>query len=433
MKVTSEGAVITALSREEAARFKQRNGHGGCYAWRCDTTNEPVPVMGNYTFLASNVNELLRFRQSLHSIEGYTYLNPVCISGMGSKRRKLLYVQGGRLLDAWTLETVQRWEVLSERLEPSEYRVTLVDRKGNEVAIFEDEEGVWLKEGEHVEMLSAGERVHLPRFEGHPFAPWLRALHAELLVNITPFGPVPNLWVYPRPWYRDAAMVLMCLERTGNLHLVEPWVMGLRHVFDRNNGCEEPDNIGQVLYMVSLFGAKKHPIVERALKAIDKFRRGDHIVGLTDFAEHPVYQTKWLKFGLRALGLDDPFKIPKVTDPYSALFWMDFRDQHVPCDRFSPQTKRLYPYLAWAEAHFYDEPPPEPLGQVVSPLTWEAKASQAEYWRLEELANAGVISREDVTEQVARPHSWHAAEMFLLLYERGVSGTNRKAKGGEGQ
>lgn len=340
--------------------------------------------------------------------------------GMGSKRRKLVYAKGGRLLDAWTLEVLKKWQVESEWFEPSEYRVRIRDRSGKEIEIFEDEEGVWVKEGKHIEPLTRGERVNLPRFDDHPYAAWLRALHAEILVNITPFGPVPNLWVYPRPWYRDAAMMLMCLAQTGNLHLVEAWVMGLRKVFDYNNGCEEPDNIGQVLYMVSLFEAKEHPIISEAIKSVSKFRKGDYIVGLTDFAEHPVYQTKWLKFGLQSLGLDDPFKIPEVPDPYSAIFWIDFRDQHVPCERFSSQVKSLYPYLAWAEAHFYGEPPPEPLEQVVSPLTREAQASQAEYWRLKVLADTGIIAWDDVCHQIARPHSWHAAEMFLHLHEWGI-------------
>ena len=337
--------------------------------------------------------------------------------GMGSKRRKLVYARGGRLLDAWTLEVLKEWHVETEKFEPSEYRVSIYDRSGRKIEVFENEEGVWVKENEHIEPLTHGERVNLPRFDGHPYAGWLRALHGEILVNITPFGPVPNFWVYPRPWYRDAAMMLMCLAQTGNLHLVEAWVMGLHKVFDYNNDCEEPDNIGQVLYMVSLFGAKEHPIVAKAIKSVSEFRKGDYIVGLTDFVEHPVYQTKWLKFGLRALGLDDPFKIPDVPDSYSAIFWMEFKDQHVPCERFSSQDKSLYPYLAWAEAHFYGDPPPEPIEQIVSPLTWEAKAVKAEYWRLKELARAKVIPQDDAINQIARPHSWHASEMFLYLHD----------------
>jgi hypothetical protein len=42
-------------------------------------------------------------------------------------------------------------------------------------------------------------------------------------------------------------MMLICLELTGNLDLVEPWVMGLAKLWDRNNaGVPEADNLGQV-------------------------------------------------------------------------------------------------------------------------------------------------------------------------------------------
>ena len=250
-------------------------------------------------------------------------------------------------------------------------------------------------------------------------AHWLRALHAELLTNLMPFGPVPDLWAYPRPWYRDAAMMLMCLERTGNLCLVEPWVMGLHKVWDRNNfGNAEPDNLGQIMYMLSLFGARKHPLVEEVLKAVAACQKGDHIVGITDGREHPVYQAKWLKYGLKSLGMDDCYRIPEVPDTYSSLFWMDYRAEHARGERFGQRQLALYPYLNWAEAHFCNEPMPEPLGELQPPLTREANASQAEYWRLEPLADAGAIPAENVANRVGMPHTWHAAEMFLYLIER---------------
>ena len=224
-------------------------------------------------------------------------------------------------------------------------------------------------------------------------------MHAELLVNVMPWGPVPNLWVYPRPWYRDAAMMWLCFQRTGNETVMEPWIAGLRSPFDFNNAGEaEADNLGQVLFLA---GDRKHPVVEKALKAVKRFERGRHICGRSDFAEHPVYQTKWLKYGLRALGLDDPYEIPAVLDSYSALFWMDYRQHHVPGPRFGADAAAKYPYLTWAEAHFHNEPPPA-VDESRAPLTWEAEASQAEYWRV-----GG--------ERIARPHTWHAAEMFLYL------------------
>lgn len=339
--------------------------------------------------------------------------------GMGA-RRKMLYVEGGHLLDALTFEPIRVWEVADEVIDAPGYRVEIRARGDRTAAIIEDEEGVWLEEAGSRQSLTRGSRVCLPRFEGHPFGPWLRALHAEILVNIMPFGPVPNLWVYPRPWYRDAAMMLMCLSATGNLALVEPWVMGLHKVWDRNNaGDAEADNLGQVLFMVSLLGANRHPIIEKVLKAVPSYCRDGYIVGRTDYAEHPVYQTKWLKFGLKALGLDDPYRIPAVVDSYSSLFWMDYRGEHVPAPRFSAKTLALYPYLNWAEAHFYGEPPPEPLDTLHPPLTREGAGSEADYWRLGPLVDAGAVLPEQVSSRACTPHTWHAAEMFLYLLEMG--------------
>lgn len=333
---------------------------------------------------------------------------------MGPRRPKLLY-RDGLLRDVASGAVLRRWESHSERIEPHEHRVTLETDSGV-VRIHEDESGLRVSEdGNCQEYGTSG--VCLPRFKGHPHATWLRALHAEILVNLMPFGPVPNLHAYPRPWYRDSAMMLMVLEKTGNLGLVEPWIAGLHQVYDNNNAGEcEADNLGQLLYIVSLIdGGAKHPIVERVLKASRQYEVGGpkdrHLLGRTDFAERPVYQTKWMKFGLRALGLDDPYEIPAIEDKYSSLFWWDYKDQHIGERCFEGDVGVNYPYLTWAEAHFYGDAPPMHLLGAKTPLTWEAQASQAEYWRMREIAS------ELETERIAAPHTWHAAEAFLYLLE----------------
>lgn len=334
--------------------------------------------------------------------------SPFVLFGMGHRRK--LYYSAGVLRDACNAEVLRRWDVVSERIDPAEYRVELQTREGI-VRLIEDEEGVFVEEHGDSQPLTRAP-VRLPRFEPSPHAAILRALHQEILINIMPFGPVPNLWVYPRPWYRDAAMMLMCLARTGNLALVEPWVMGLTQVFDHNNaGHAEADNLGEALYMISLVSDRKHPLVDKVLKAIGQYRRGDHIVGLSDFAEHPVYQTKWLKYGLGALGMDDPHRVPHVYDSYGSLFWMDWREQHVDGPRFDAKTIDLYPYLGWAESHFHNAPPPATFDPTRYPLTWESKASQAQYWRLAQLRPG------DAQRQIATPHTWHAAEAFLYLIQ----------------
>jgi len=333
--------------------------------------------------------------------------------GMGP-RRKLLY-QGRRLADARTGEVLREWDVARELIVPDAYTVHVETRGGLAIAIVEDEEAVWLHEGARREALSSG-RVALPSFEDHRHARALRVLHQEMLVNLVDGAPVPNLFVYPKPWHRDAAMVCLCLERTGNLRLIRDWILALCDPFDRNNRdmrgpCEEPDNLGQCLVMASMVADASHPIVQTVLDAVSRFRRGDHLAGRTDFAEHPVYQTKWLKWGLQRLGLEDPFRIPEIHDAYSSLFWMAYRDAHVSGPRFGAEARAKYPYLGWAEDHFYGDRPATPLSDRPYPLTWEAQASQADY------APMAVVSNAYVERRLAAPHSWHAAEMFLYLLE----------------
>lgn len=329
--------------------------------------------------------------------------------GMGH-RRKLFY-RNGTLCDAYQGERVAHWQVESEIFAPGEYRVTLQTR-GGPVVIEEDEEAVWLCERGDRRCLSRCP-VRLPRFDGHPRAALLRALHAELLVNVMPWGPVPNLWVYPRPWYRDAVMMAMAFAITGNVGLLVPWIAGLEQPFDRNNaGNAEPDNPGQVLYLASLAGGRSHPVVNKAITAARQVTQTGHLVGLTDGGQHPVYQTKWLKFGLRSLDMDDsPWTIPAVPDGYSALFWMDYRDLHVQIERFSTDMLRWYPYLHWAEAHFYGEPEPETVTADTFPLTREVRSSEANYSRMSLVAPSLAQARW------SSPHTWHAAEIFLYLMD----------------
>lgn len=332
-------------------------------------------------------------------------------------RQKLLY-RGGKLLDARTGTVIKRWNVTSTVINPGDLTVTLtvgtpLQQPPQQVVISEDEQGVWLSEGGTRLSLTAAP-VKLPTFNDGKrdvkTAALLRILHHEILLNIVDGKPLPNFMVYKKPWYRDGAMVAMVLARTGNLDLITPWILDLREPFDRNNKNErEPDNLGQVLYLVSLVSDANHPIVATILKEAETFRVGDHISGNSDYAPHPVYQTKWLKFGLRSLGLPDTWQIPVIKDTYSALFWMDYRDQHVGDHSFSSQGRQPYPYLGWACDHFYRKPPRFPA--IGFPLTWEAKASEADY------AGMKVVSENYAKQRISAPHTWHAAEMFLYLID----------------
>jgi len=61
-------------------------------------------------------------------------------------------------------------------------------------------------------------------------------LYQELLQGIVDGVPLTNAHVYTKPWIRDAAMMAMVLERTGELDRIRSWILNLRDPFDRNNG-----------------------------------------------------------------------------------------------------------------------------------------------------------------------------------------------------
>jgi hypothetical protein len=332
--------------------------------------------------------------------------------GMGL-RRKLLF-KGGVLRDARTGVEIQRWDAKHAVTVPPEYLVRLSTGDGRAVAIREDETAVWIEENSgRVALAGTRAPLRLPDFAGHRYASILRVLHHEILINVTEAGPVPNFYVYKRAWYRDGAMMAMCLQTTGNLDTIRDWIHGLRDPFDRNNAGEtEADNLGQALFLISLSADKNHPLVPKVLKELARFEvrapGGRYIQGRSDFAEHPVYQTKWAKYGLRALQLDDPYVIPRRADSYSSLFWMDYRDRHVPGAEAADRGN--YPYLGWATDHFQGRKL-SPISNRDYPLTWETDASQADY------AGMKVIDPAFVRQKTSAPHTWHAAEMFLYLRE----------------
>ncbi len=326
--------------------------------------------------------------------------------GMGD-RRKMIY-KDGILKDALTGGSIRTWKVKRQWIVPSEYLVELETDRNERVRIIENEQGVYVTEAKTKMALAQG-KLKLPRFGGNKYAAVLRVLHHEILINIIGGKPVPNFFVYQKPWFRDAALMAMVLKQTGNLHLIRNWILSIRDPFDRNNhGIAEADNPGQVLFLLSLVSDKNNPMVQTVIDSAVQFKKGDYIEGKTDYAAHPVFQTKWLKYGLKSLGLPDPYLIPKAYDWYSSLFWWDYKSQHVDGAKFEDSNSTNYPYLVWAEDHFYGEN----RGIVTNrdyPLSWESHASDAHYPGLKNL------DERLIQDKLSPPHTWHAAEMFLLL------------------
>jgi len=329
--------------------------------------------------LAEYRQELGRFRREFGGTRALPDV-PFFLFGMGP-RVKLLY-KSGTLIDPVSGKTLHQWPVKAETIIPPDYSVFIQTTDGRRITINEDERALWLEvDGRRNALPGTRKPLRLPVFTQHRYPRILRVLHQELLVNIIAGRPVPNYFVYAQPWYRDGAMMAMCLQATGNQNLIQDWVLSLNAPYDRNNAGEnEADNLGQAMYLISLFSNRNHPLVQRILDELPKFEiqgpEGKYLKGRTDSAEHPAYQTKWAKYGLATLGLDDPYVVPRVRDSYSALFWWSYKETYVAGK--DTDNRGPYPYLGWACDHFHGRKQ-SPISDRDYPLTWEQRASQAQY------------------------------------------------------
>jgi hypothetical protein len=163
------------------------------------------------------------------------------------------------------------------------------------------------------------------------------------------------------------------------------------------------------MFLISLASYKNHPLVPVIRREMRRFEKDHPIEGRSDFASHPVYQTKWTKYGLKCLGLDDFYEVPQVADSYAALFWWNYKANDRPGQEVIESDD--YPYLTWAGSHYAGLRKGK-LSDQDYPLTWEAKASQADYRGMK------VIDEAYVEARLCTPHTWHAAEALLYLLER---------------
>ena len=325
--------------------------------------------------------------------------------GMGD-REKYIY-KNKSLIRYKDNKIIYTWDDCTEDFLYDQYTVILTKNDGTRVVLLENEEGFYV-DG----VCLTQSKINLPSFEGHKYQKHLRILHHEILINIIDGKPVPNYFVYKKPWYRDGAMMGMVLKATENLHLIKDWVLSLTELYDRNNaGNEEPDNLGQLLYLISLVSNKENPMVERVITEAKRISVDGTLTGKTDFNNHEIYSTLWLLFGLKELGIENNyFTAPERFDSYARMFWMD-RTGVERTTHYENKYDWLYPYLWWAVKHFENEPIDENLLEISYPMSWEKQASQADYNGIRQLSNVYADNN------YSAPHTWHGAEMFLYLIE----------------
>ena len=346
-------------------------------------------------------NRLRLYRETLSDFKathgGVVQINAdrFYLFGMGN-REKLIYEDGklkayplGRILFDFRPE--------SDYILPADRRVVIFSGTKT-YEIFENEEAVFIADGTVCRPVSGTEiKMSIPDFEEYPFPLICRVLYDEILFNITAGKPVPSYGHYRTAWYRDGAMVAMCLKKFGHIDLIRDWILNLDSPYDFNRGrhISEPDNLGEALYLISTVSDKNHPLVPAIIAELRKYEvscdQGIYLDGVMDSAPHPLYITKWAKFGLRSLGLLDPYVIPAdINDDYSELFWMDFMDADLPGENITDD----WPYLTWASDHYHKKRENCRISDKDFPLTWEGRPSNA---------------------PLTCPHTWHSSEALLYL------------------
>lgn len=339
------------------------------------------------------------------------------IFGMGN-REKFIYKEGGSLIKFDTNEIVCTWDVKREKFLFDRYMVVIWTNDDKTFLISENSYGAYIHDitnGEKklVRTLCTGEYINLPDFEDYEYPEQLRILHQEILVSFLGDKPVPNIYTYKKPWYRDSAMMALVLEKTKNLHLIKKWALEVKSLYDKNNkGNCEPDNLGQLAFVLSYFVGKNYPLIAEIYNEAERIAEGGLLRGLTDYGVHEIYSTLWLRLAFDRLGIRADFiKIPEEFDSYARMFWMDKKDIET-ATPFSNEYNEWYPYLSWAVYHFNGDEIPKELLKVKYPMSWEICASEADYEAI------APLSEEYARNKCSAPHSWHAAEMFMYLIEK---------------
>lgn len=339
------------------------------------------------------------------------------IFGMGN-REKFIYKEGGLLIDFSTNEVVYTFNVKREKFLYDRYMVVVWTNDGKTYLIKENSYGAYLyditdNEERLVKTLCESEYINLPDFEDYEYPEQLRILHQEILVSFLGDSPVPNIYTYKKPWYRDGAMMALVLEKTKNLHLLRSWALSVKSLYDKNNkGNCEPDNLGQLAFVLSFFVDKNYPLIAEIYNEAERIAENGILTGLTDYGHHEIYSTLWLKYAFDRLDIRTDFiNIPKEFDRYARMFWMD-KSEVETATPFENEYDEFYPYLTWATYHFNGDEIDKSLLKIKYPMSWEIKASEANYDLI------APLSEEYAKGKCSAPHSWHAAEMFMYLIEK---------------
>lgn len=330
--------------------------------------------------------------------------------GLGN-RKKILFKENS-LVDIETKKILYKFDVSNVIVIPNEYMVLLLTKNNEYIKIYENKNGVYIQKNNKSKLIKGTSvKLKLYNFKNQNYKNMKKVLYHEILFNIKNNKIYPNIMVYDSPWYRDAAITSMVLKQTNNESLIKKW--NITTIYDKQNkGDNEADNLGEVLYILSVQGNTDSKLIqkieEEAEKNANENKNGYYIEGNTDFSHHARYQNMWYSFGMDALGKRKKYNYTKTKDSYSATAW--WSSDVLSGDLVNASSTKDYPYLSWAQYHT-NHSGITFVNANLYPLSWEKNASEANY-------NAvSIINEYYVENKISPTHTWTASELLLFLLD----------------
>ena len=365
------------------------------------------------------INELKKYAEEYNDFlsnyncetEEVFYSSNYFFFGLGN-RKKLLF-KDNSVIDINTQESIYTFDIKSSIVIPNLYMVIIETNDNEFIKIKEDNNGVHIINKDKDEIIKGTDYyIELFEFKNQKYQNIKKVLYNEILFNIKDSVIYPNLLVYDKPWYRDAAMVSMVLKQTNNTDLISDWVSNINEIYDKQNkGNEETDNLGELLYIISTqknINSKLLAKIEKeALEIANNNKNGYYLSGSTDYSNRPMYQSLWYKFGIESLGKAFTFNLPKKIDDYTSLAWWSKMIENSPA---VANINVSYPYLSYAAYHT-SKKGNIPVSNKLYPLSWERSASEAKY------ENMNILDTYYSGNKISPLHSWTASELLLLLLD----------------
>jgi len=328
-----------------------------------------------------------------------------------ANRKKLIYTNN-KLINVETKEVIKEFDVKEQFIIPNIYTVIIETNNNDYIKIYEDSDGIHYIENKKEELLDDN-KINLYDFSNQKYQNIKKELYGELLFNIKNETIYPNILVYDKPWYRDAALTCMVLKQTNNTDLIDEWVNNITEIYDMQNAnIKEPDNLGELLYIISTQENRNEELIDRieeeAKSIAESNKDGYFLYGQTDFKEQYLYQNLWYKLGIESVGRNFNFNLSIIPeDEYSKMAWWS---NYQPKGNNITLVSEDYPYLSYATYHKLKNGK-IPINKDIYPLSWEKNASQANY------NNYNDIDTIMTMESISQIHAWSTSELLLLLLD----------------